>query len=296
VSANLEDAQKDVQDIFTSDFCTMILGAIKEGESQLDKLTLELQGHTFGDDRFEFDSEWVPAYQKYYRFFKAVAQMKNVGEGDSLFGADLTEEQREARDEIVELLTCDASGNTEKDIALAKRRLEEIADYRNYKTYEIFKIGPNGTNALSEYGTGSGGQLETPAYVVRSASITSSFKFGPGRQSLKVLLIDESFSKCDEFRARQVINYLAGSLGIQVIFIMPTKSSGPFFDIVDRKLVFSKILSPSALGELKTVVHVDSQKVNQELVKGLWDRHRSLVAQQASLDFDTDAVVGEAIG
>lgn len=296
-SCSLEDAQKNVQDIFTSDFCTMILGAIKEGQKHLDKLSLELKGHTFGDDRFEFASEWVPAYQKYYRFFKAVSEMTSVGEGDSLFGTNLTDDQCEARDEIINLLTCESGENAEKDIALAKKRLEEITDYRNYKTYEIFKIGPNGPNALSEYGTGSGGQLETPAYIVRSASITSSFRIGVSRQSLKVLLIDESFSKCDEFRAKQVIEYLAQSLGIQVIFIMPTKSAGPFFDIIDQKTVFSKILSPStALGELNTVVHVDSQKVNHKLVKDLWERHRSFVAQQAAIEFDTSLAEGFTIG
>ncbi len=296
-NSRLEEAQKDVQDIFTSDFCTMILGAIKEGERQLKKLSLELKGHTFGDDQFEFDSEWVPAYQKYHRFFKAVAEMKNMGEGDSLFTADLTEDQIETRDEIIELLTCEAGESTEKNIDLAKKKLMEITDYRNYKTYEIYKISPNGTNALSEYGTGSGGQLETPAYVVRSASVTSAFRIGVSRQSLKVLLIDESFSKCDESRAKQIIEYLAHSLGTQVIFIMPSKSAGPFFDVIDQKIVFSKIISKeTSLGELKTIVHVDCQKFNQERVKKLWERHRSLVAQQTALDFDKNLAVGGGIG
>ena len=65
------------------------------------------------------------------------------------------------------------------------RELERLADYRNYHRYEIYKeVEGKPPIALSEYGTGSGGQLETPAYIIRSASITSALRYAEGIEPL----------------------------------------------------------------------------------------------------------------
>ena len=103
----------------------------------------------------------------------------------------------------------------DKDEHLALRELKRISDYRNYRRYEIFKE-PLGKApiALSTYGTGSGGQLETPAYIIRSAAVTSAFRFSEGTAHCRMVLVDEAFSKMDETRSREVIHYLTDTLGL----------------------------------------------------------------------------------
>ena len=89
----------------------------------------------------------------------------------------------------------------------------------------------------------------------------------------------------DETRSREVIGYLTQTLGLQLIFIMPTSKAGPFLDLVSNQFVFSKVPSPVAIGDLNTRVLVDRQQLNKERVAELWAQHRRVIRQQGALDF-----------
>jgi uncharacterized protein YPO0396 len=168
--------------------------------------------------------------------------------------------------------------------------LDRIADYRNYHRYEIYKeVEGKPPIALSEYGTGSGGQLETPAYIIRAASITSALRYSEGTNHLRMVLVDEAFSKMDEPRSREVIDYLTRTLGLQLIFIMPTSKCGPFMDLISNEFVFAKVPSRPR-GQLQTRVLVDRRQCNQERIVELWKHHRRSVRQQAELDFMSDVM------
>ena len=165
---------------------------------------------------------------------------------------------------------------------------QRISDYRNYFTYDILKK-PEGKDPipLSTYGTGSGGQLETPFYVIMAAAFQSVLKFQEGGCHLRTIVIDESFSKLDEKRSRRILNYLTEKLALQVIFIMPTVKSGPFKPMCTNQLVMHKVtdLSPPLGSELKTKVYVDQQKIKGEQVGKLYDRHREAITRQVQHSF-----------
>ena len=214
--------------------------------------------------------------------------MKTPGLGDevTLFDAALSERSSTVRDELMDMLL-------DEDEVRAMRDLERIADYRTYRRYEIYKeVEGKEPIPLSEYGTGSGGQLETPAYIIRSAAITSAFRFSEGKSHLRMVLVDEAFSKMDETRSREVIKYLTESLGLQLIFIMPTSKCGPYMDLISNEFVFAKVPSEVPRGQLSTRVLVDRKQCNQERIKELWDTHRRSVYQQAELDFMDEFVTG----
>lgn len=265
---------------FVSNLCHSIYQAINEGKRILDDLNRELEHHRFGADRerFRFDWEWLPEYKEYWTFFEEVIHAEQ-GQGDTLFNQGLSKQSRTVRDRLMAMLL-------DEDEHKALRELERIADYRNYRNYEIYKE-PQGKApiALSQYGTGSGGQLETPAYIIRSAAITSAFRFNEGKAHLRMVLVDEAFSKMDEHRSREVIQYLTESLGLQLMFIMPTSKSGPFMDVISNQFIFTKCPIQGKVGELSTRVLVDRQVCNQEKIQALWSQHRTNVRQQAELDF-----------
>jgi energy-coupling factor transporter ATP-binding protein EcfA2 len=278
----IRDIKASFNNAFVSNVCQEIYQAILDGKRQIDLLNKELVNHRFGSDReqFRFASEWMPEYREYWRFFEEV--VKNpLGEGATLFDVSLSAKSTAVRDALMDLLLG-------ADEAKSIKELERIADYRNYQRYEIYKeVEGKDPIALSEYGTGSGGQLETPAYIIRAASITSSLRYSEGVNHLRMVLVDEAFSKMDETRSREVINYLTQSLGLQLIFIMPTSKCGPFMDLISNEFVFAKV--PSALrGQLHTRVLVDRRECNQERIQELWAQHRRTVAQQAELDFMAD--------
>ena len=266
---------------FVTNLCHSIHQAINDGKRQIDLLNQELINHRFGDDRetFRFDYEWVPEYKEYAKFFEDVIKHPELTEGQTLFDVKLTKKSISVRDHLMSMLL-------EEDSDKALRELSRIADYRNYRQYEIYKeVDGKPPIALSEYGTGSGGQLETPAYIIRAAAITSAFRFAEGRCHLRTVLVDEAFSKMDETRSREVISYLTESLGLQLVFIMPTSKCGPFMDLISNEFVFAKCPSTSMRGELKTRVLVDRKVCNQEKIKALWANHKRTVYRQAELDF-----------
>lgn len=279
----LQALKKSFNDAFVAHLCQEIYQAILDGQRQLEGLNKELVNHRFGSDReqFRFAAEWVPEFKEYWRFLEEVVRSPAMGEGATLFEAELTPKSAAVRDSLMSLLL----GSDEQQ---SQRELERIADYRNYHRYEIYKeVAGKPAIALSEYGTGSGGQLETPAYIVRSASITSALRYGEGVSHLRMVLVDEAFSKMDESRSREVIDYLTRSLGLQLLFIMPTSKCGPFMDLISNEFVFAKV--PSApRGQLSTRVLVDRKECNQDRIRELWSQHRRTVRQQAELDFMED--------
>jgi energy-coupling factor transporter ATP-binding protein EcfA2 len=274
-------------DAFVSHLCQEIHQSIQDGKRQLDLLNKELVNHRFGSDReqFRFAQDWVPEYRDYARFFEEIVRSPAIGAGSSLFDSTLSAKSTQVRDALMGLLL----GADEKK---SLSDLDRIADYRNYHRYEIYKeVEGKEPIALSEYGTGSGGQLETPAYIIRAASITSALRYAEGDNHLRMVLVDEAFSKMDESRSREVIDYLTGSLGLQLIFIMPTSKCGPFMDLISNEFVFAKV--PSApRGELLTRVLVDRKECNRERIADLWIRHRRTVRQQAELDFMAEVDTG----
>ena len=274
-------------DAFVSHLCQEIHQSIQDGKRQLELLNKELVNHRFGSDReqFRFAQEWVPEYRDYARFFEEIVRSPTLGAGSTLFDSTLSAKSTAVRDALMALLL----GADEKK---SLTDLDRIADYRNYHRYEIYKeVEGKEPIALSEYGTGSGGQLETPAYIIRAASITSALRYADGDSHLRMVLVDEAFSKMDESRSREVIDYLTGSLGLQLIFIMPTSKCGPFMDLISNEFVFAKV--PSApRGELNTRVLVDRKECNRERIAALWTRHRRTVRQQAELDFMADVDSG----
>lgn len=266
---------------FVSDLCSQIHQAVKGGERVLRSLNKELEHHQFGADRerFSFVWHWIPEYKEYWDFFKEVLEIPNLGDGASLFDTSMSDKAESVRDRLLTLLL-------DSDEQQALRELNRISDYRKYRRYDILKH-PEGKDAisLSQYGTGSGGQLETPAYIIRAAAITSAFRFNEGDSHLRMVIVDEAFMHMDESRSKSVINYLTNTLGLQLIFIMPTSKSGPFLDLISNQFVFSKVPSPVRVGELNTRVLIDPQQLQQERVKELWEHHRRVIRQQGALDF-----------
>jgi len=284
----LSELKEAFNSAFVTHLCHTIHQALNDGKRQIKLLNKELQHHHFGADRetFRFDSEWIPEYRDYANFFDELVKNPVLGDEVTLFEAELSEKSRKVLDQLMDMLL-------DEDDVRAMRELDRIADYRNYRRYEIYKeVEGKEPIALSEYGTGSGGQLETPAYIIRAAAITSAFRFSEGNTHLRMVLVDEAFSKMDETRSREVINYLTQSLGLQLVFIMPTSKCGPFMDLISNEFVFAKVPSEIIRGQLNTRVLVDRKQCNQARIKVLWENHRKTIRQQADLDFMQEVLTG----
>ncbi|WKB53569.1 ATP-binding protein [Eleftheria terrae] len=277
----LEQAEKSFHDVFTKQFCVEIKSKVEEGIRTLRQLNAELRNLSFGPDRFDIDwSRWEPEFEDYYGFFKAVAELADAPETVDLFGeVELSAKHVQVRDRLVKLLL-------DEDHERATRELMRIADYRNYRRYEIWNESDSGGRIrLSEWGTGSGGQLETPAYIVRAAVVTNRLKLFEKGPSLKLLANDESFSKMDEPRARSVLGFLRDKLDLQVLSAMPTMKAGSLRDEFTREYSFTR-LKPVPNGELDFISDCDERVLKSDRMRELWVRQRELAREQARLAFD----------
>ncbi|VAW95286.1 FIG007317: Chromosome segregation protein SMC-like, partial [hydrothermal vent metagenome] len=71
---NLRQLKESFNNAFVTHFCHTIHQAISDGKRQIERLNKELQHHRFGDDRerFRFDSDWIPEFRDYARFFEEI--------------------------------------------------------------------------------------------------------------------------------------------------------------------------------------------------------------------------------
>ena len=276
----LKLAEAEFNNVFTCQFCFKVKSKVDTGVSTLKALNRELQSTPFGPDRYRIDWDWVPEYKKFYDFFNALNALGDAPTGD-LFGAlTLPPEQEKVREELKTLLL---DGNEEK----AVKRLSEISDYRNYRVYDVWKESDNGSAVrLSQWGTGSGGQLETPAYIIRAAILSHALKhFTAKGPHLRLMVNDESFSKMDETRARAVIRYLNETLGFQLISAMPTRSGTSLKDEFTREFSFSR-MDAIGMGEVNAVSQAQEKILNKDALRTLWDQQRAQTREQATMDFE----------
>lgn len=277
----LRTAESSFKDVFTKQFCYEIRNAVDQGVKGLKILNNELNRLKFGADRFQLDwSVWVPEFKEYYDFFCAAYDMSESQESGDLFDtSELSQEQCAIRDRLVNLLLSD-------DQERALKELQRVADYRNYRRYEIWKDSDSGSRvALSEWGTGSGGQLETPAYIVRAAVVTNRLKHFDKGMNLKLLVNDESFSKMDERRAQDVIRFIRDSLGMQLICAMPTKHAGAIKAEFTKEWSFTRT-EAEGNGEVDFISEADERDLHPDKLRELWENRRKQIRQQARLEFE----------
>ena len=193
----------------------------------------------------------------------------------------LGEVHRDTAHEIRKLLLANDQGASE-------RALKELADYRNYRRYDIIRHSPVGQTRLSTWGTGSGGELETPFYVVRSAVLAHALgHFGRERQgapALRLMLSDEAFSKMDESRSRSVLQFLSSTLGLQLIVAMPTSKSGAVKPEFEKEFTFSKVLA-SRDGKELFVSEVQEKALKRDALSALWRHHAEQARAAAKRDY-----------
>jgi energy-coupling factor transporter ATP-binding protein EcfA2 len=282
----LAKAERAFRDVFTKQFCVEIKTRVDDGIRTLKQLNAELHHLKFGSDSFRIDwSRWEPEFEDYYAFFRAVTELSDSPDAVGLFDeTDLSPKHIEVRDRLVNLLL-------DTDQERASRELLRIADYRNYRRYEIWNDSDSGGSiALSTWGTGSAGQLETPAYIVRAAVVTNRLKFFEKGPSLKLLVNDESFSTMDEQRARAVLRFLRDHLKLQVVSAMPTKSAGGLRDEFNREYSFTRA-PVDGNGELDFISDCDERVLKTDRMRELWEQQRVHARAQAKLAFEAAEIV-----
>lgn len=286
-NAELEHHAGIMRKTFTQYFCDKLLAEIENAEKVLDRLNADLRTYTFGTERYRF-AQFAASdeFGRRLAFFRYVRdKTKKDDTFDPFADGEMPPELVLVRDEIVRLLSSDE----EKDV----HDLERLADYRNYYLYEMFKFfrsadGSEKEIAMSKNAKDSGGEKENGILIARAATIASALELDQKGPHLRFVAIDEMMKKTDEERIRESVRFLAKRMRLQVLFVMPTRSIGPFKDLADGEYNVARVYTAHPEGELQDKVVVSAFRYDRKAVGDLRDARVEQVRERALAEFDTE--------
>jgi len=271
-------AERSFTSSFTTDFCSTILSNVEGRDDTILALNTNLERINFGGDSFRLISSMRPEYADYLDLFRKIRSLAETRKGalDLFNSTEFSPTERDTLLRVRDLLL------DERDSERALIELRRIADYRNYRTYDFLARRDQDSVALSEWGTGSGGEAETPVYVIRVAVMASAFKiFSQQKKAhFRSIFMDEVFATMDEARTRRVLSFLK-DLGLQIVCAAPTRSMAAVLDEFDTRINFSRYKTPSGDCSDVNVINLD-----QARVRALYEDHRAAVSTTAAATFE----------
>ena len=116
----------------------------------------------------------------------------------------------------------------EQQIRQRRQEMEQYADYRNYLSFHMYEqvTDEDGTVIRENYvdemaGRDSGGEGQNPKYVALLAGFAMLYMQQGNRDSkIKLVLLDEAFSKMDQERSAVCLKY-ARKMQLQLIVCVP---------------------------------------------------------------------------
>ena len=121
--------------------------------------------------------------------------------------------------------------------------IQDFTDYRKFMSYEIIITNKYGKSyRFSKINKSkSGGETQTPFYVIIAASFDQIVKSGYSERSKGcIVMFDEAFEKMDEAHVDSMMQFFR-KLSIQPIIAVPSRNAKPIFPYVDTTIGLVKI-------------------------------------------------------
>ncbi|WFU40779.1 SbcC/MukB-like Walker B domain-containing protein [Bradyrhizobium sp. CB82] len=277
--AQCDMAERSFSSSFTTDFCSTVLSNVEGRPDTINVLNSNLEHINFGGDTFELVHSLRSEFEDYIRLFQKIRGLSETRKVNlDLFTApELEPAERDTLIRIRDLLL------DEQDGERALTELRRIADYRNYRTYDFQRARGDAAVLLSKWGSGSGGESETPIYVIRAAVMASAFKlFSQQKKAhFRSIFLDEVFAQMDETRTRRVLRFLK-ELGLQIVCAAPTRSTAAVLDEFDVRINFSKYTTQAGERSDVNVINLDRARV-----EALYNTHRKATTDKVRASFES---------
>ena len=138
-------------------------------------------------------------------------------------------------------------GATGEELENAKRDMQKYSDYRTYLSFDMEQIVDGDeklTIGLSKMiKKNSGGEGQNPLYVALLASFAQAYHINLSsavrqRPSIRLVILDEAFSKMDAEKVASCIELIRG-LGFQAIISATNDKIQNYVENVDKTFVFA---------------------------------------------------------
>jgi uncharacterized protein YPO0396 len=214
---DLSFAWNQVRQLLQEDFIHRVSDRTKRVKSIIREIDRILEEYEFHRETYSFTAQLDPKYRPIIEF----AERANTDEKflDQIISGTGQASDRDVLDQIRNLVLGQDDGGANAE------EIEKLADYRNWFRYSLemtnSKTG-NVTRFDHRMVKGSGGEIQTPFYVIMAVAI-SAIHHGRGtggRSYLGPVLLDEAFSKLSPANARNCIEFFK-EVGLQVIMAAP---------------------------------------------------------------------------
>lgn len=203
----LAKVQEDCEIEFRENFLAKMRENIERAETIFSQLNKSLKGIYYGNDSYKFELSPNKERQSLYDM---ITSDVNIA-GQNLFTSIFEKEYHAEMEDLFSKLT---------DENLADQSIvNELTDYRSYLDYDIQIISKDGKiqKFSKTYGEKSGGETQTPYYVAIAASFAQIYS---GRETARIVLLDEAFNNMDEDRIESMMQFF-NSQNFQLIMAAP---------------------------------------------------------------------------
>lgn len=199
--------QRDCEIEFRESFLAKLRENIERAEMIFSQLNRSLKGIYYGDDSYKFE---LSANKQKQSLYDMITSDVNVA-GENLFSSSFEEKYHEEMEDLFAKLTDENLSDT--------KTIDELTDYRSYLDYDIQVISKEGRiqKFSKTYAEKSGGETQTPYYVAIAASFAQMYS---GRETARIIMLDEAFNNMDEDRISSMMQFLK-SQNFQVILAAP---------------------------------------------------------------------------
>ena len=232
----LNEARAQATTLFQNSYVSEIRRNIKEERRNIDKLNKVLADKPFGYDgevyQFVISKSKDPDFADYYEIFTSNEDY-NVND---LFTEQLSQKNSNLLKELFDMLTRESTTKDED------KAIRNYTDYRKFMSYDIRIRNKAGDETyFSKINREkSGGETQTPFYVILAASfnqISQNNRKGP---SGCLFLIDEAFSTMDSAHIEALMKYCS-ELAVQPIISVPPERARTIFPYVDTVVGIVKV-------------------------------------------------------
>lgn len=233
----LEQVRDNAATMFQENYIAEIRRHINDEKRNIGKLNKVLADKPFG-----YDGE-------VYQFVVGKSKNKNLADYydiftsnenytvEDLFTDTLSSKNAALMQELFERLTADTRDSDNMKI------INQYTDYRSFMSYDIKIKNKRGEESyFSKINKEkSGGETQTPFYVIIAASFDQIINSGHGQRSSGcIIMLDEAFNNMDEAHIDSMMQYFK-QLDIQPIIAVPSQRARTIFPYVDTAIALAKI-------------------------------------------------------
>lgn len=232
----IRDSREKAYNQFRDDFIAKLKSNIEDVGKQIDELNGSLRTTRFGTDRYRFTKAPREEYRRYYNMIMDPLLMDTGGW--NIASESFNRKYQKEIDELFQILILSGEETSEARRQEYEKNVEKFTDYRSYLVFDLIVTNDQGEEQrLSKMlNKKSGGETQVPFYIALLASFSQVLRIrSKQNDTIRVIILDEAFSKLDGERIRQCIPLLK-QFGLQAIFSAPPEKIPEIAPLVDRNI------------------------------------------------------------